>query len=743
MQNFNPVHHPASRVPCPTSRFLSRLPTFIAIKTFFLLMILATSTPSFSQKEGKAWCDSMLMELPKLKSDTNKVRFIAKLCWEYAEYDAPSAVKLSLAGLHLAEKLGDKYGQGLSHVGIGGIYDLMTKGPEATDHYLKAQPILEEIGEHTLLCTDYLFLGMSLSNIDTGMSMAYFRKAKALLPLNKDPQWKERNLGLLGNLFRWQGQYDSALHYLTLSRKMCETYGFNWDRYLMITFCGYLYIDIGRLDSAFILLDSALSYFIKIENTRLPGEILVTLSEIRITQSRQDSKQRNQYLREAEAYAQEAMKYGRMSRSVNTIGLSYKCLTDIYYDMGDYKKAIDHSRIGFTYYDSILGPRTISQISNLSRKYENQLNEKQLELLKLRNRQQLFINIATVIGVIILMVIVVLIIKNRSKLKKAYMLVNHQKEEIEVQKEEVECQKEALENTLDKLKQTQSQLIQSEKMASLGMLTAGIAHEINNPVNFINSGAISLQKDYEDLERIIHAIGELPPYARKIADEIGMEELLKNIPQTIEDIKTGVQRTSEIVKGLRNFTRLDASELKEADLHEGIDSTLLLLGHKINDRIRIVKDYDPGIRLIRCYPGPLNQVFMNLLNNAIDAIGQKQKQESPVDRTGTDRVNDPVNPIKDKNPLGDTGLITITTKTINAGIKIQVQIGISDNGAGIPEEIKDKIFDPFFTTKEVGKGTGLGLSICHGIIEKHGGSITFDCKPSEGSSFFVTLPIYS
>ncbi len=730
-------------------------------RILLLVALLFSPVASLPQKEGKAWCDSMLAVLPGLKEDTFKVRFINKLCWEYAEYDAPSALKLNLAGLHLAEKLGDKYGQGLSHVGIGGIYDLMTKGPDATDHYLKAQPILEEIGEYTLLCTDYLFLGMAFSNVDSAMTAAYFQKAKALLPLNRDPQWKERNLGLMSNLFRWQGKYDSAMHYVALSRKMCETHGFNWDRHLMITFGGYLYLDTGQLDSAFILLDSALSYFTRIENTRLPGEILVTLSEVRMKQSRQDSKNRNRYLREAEAYAQEAMEFGRKSRSVNTIGWSYKCLTDIYYDLGEYKKAIDHFIIGFAYYDSLLGPKTISKISNLSRKYENQLNEKQMELLKLRNRQQVIVIFSAVAGIIVLAVVVILVIRNRRRLKKALKLlgvqkkalelhkeeIEVQKEKIEQQKEEVECQKEELEQTLEQLKNTQSQLIQSEKMASLGLLTAGIAHEINNPVNFINSGVVSLQKDYEDLERLIRALGELPPDAKKIADEIGMEELLRIIPQTIGDIQTGVTRTSEIVKGLRNFTRMDTTELRETDIHEGIDSTILLLGHKIKDRIRVEKDYDQTIGLIKCYPGPLNQVFMNLLNNAIDAIDQQGKRET--ENRGNGGTGEQENRGTGKPGTGHreekgalyAGVIRISTKRTEEGIRKQVRIVIEDNGSGIPEEIRDKIFDPFFTTKEVGKGTGLGLSICHGIIEKHGGSITFESRPGEGSSFVVTLPV--
>lgn len=275
-----------------------------------------------------------------------------------------------------------------------------------------------------------------------------------------------------------------------------------------------------------------------------------------------------------------------------------------------------------------------------------------------------------------------------------------------------------------RLKETQSQLIQSEKLASLGLLTAGIAHEINDPLDLINTGVTGLQKDYENLNKIVQSVGILPKGARKLADELELNELLKIIPGTIADIKTGVERTSEIMQGLRNFTRLDVSDLKEADIHEGLDSTLLLLSHKFKDRISIMKKFDKRIGLIKCYPGHLNQVFMNMLNNAIDAITQKIKD----DQSG-------------KLFSGDHFQIEISTKLILGAEQNKVEISIRDNGTGIRAEIMDNLFDPFFTTKDVGKGTGLGLSICHGIIEKHGGSITVQSKLKEWTIFTITLPV--
>lgn len=286
-----------------------------------------------------------------------------------------------------------------------------------------------------------------------------------------------------------------------------------------------------------------------------------------------------------------------------------------------------------------------------------------------------------------------------------------------------------VEQRTEELLETQSHLIQSEKMASLGMLTAGIAHEINDPVNMISSGTGKLQTYYRSLEEIIHLIEPFSAETQEVADRIGMDELLKNIPQTLDDMQTGVQRTTEILNGLHNVTHIDISELKEADIHKGIDSTLLLLNHKIKNRIRIVKHYDEHIGKIKCFPGPLNQVFMNLLGNAIDAIDQKIQEDTSAGR------------LTDTKSAGDRYQIVITTiLTEEKGQKL-VKILISDTGSGIPEEIRDKLFDPFFTTKEVGKGTGLGLAICHGIVEKHAGTISFESKVNQRTEFTITLPV--
>ena len=270
-------------------------------------------------------------------------------------------------------------------------------------------------------------------------------------------------------------------------------------------------------------------------------------------------------------------------------------------------------------------------------------------------------------------------------------------------------------STLNKLKTAQEQLVESEKMAALGVLTAGIAHEINNPINFISSGAHSLDMDFKDLLHILNKLKALPQdgealkeraeIIRKLEEEYAFDDLIKYIPQTIADIKEGVKRTNEITKGLLLYSRSNTLKRQATNIHENIDASLVLLRDKYKHRIKITKQYDHTIGKIECFSGQLSQVFTNFIDNAIDAIEDK-------------------------------GTITITTKLKNK----HVEISIRDSGEGISDKNLSKIFDPFFTTKEVGKGTGLGLSICQGIINNHDGKIKVKSELIKGSEFVVTLP---
>ncbi|GAB4354830.1 MAG: hypothetical protein Fur0042_23970 [Cyanophyceae cyanobacterium] len=286
-----------------------------------------------------------------------------------------------------------------------------------------------------------------------------------------------------------------------------------------------------------------------------------------------------------------------------------------------------------------------------------------------------------------------------------------------------------LEAALAKLQRTQNQLVQSEKMSSLGQLVAGVAHEINNPVTFI-FGNLSHANDYaQQLLDVVAAYQQrLPEPDDELADlidEVDLDFLVEDLPKLLESMRVGAQRIREIVVSLRNFSRLDEAAYKAVDLHEGIDSTLLILQNRLKARsdhpgIQVIKNYGK-LPLVECFAGQLNQVFMNILSNAIDALEERDREQ-------------PFEQLK-QHP----STITITTERIGED---WLRVAIADNGPGMPPEVQQRIFDPFFTTKEVGKGTGLGMSISYQIVtERHHGHL--DCQSSNqgGTQFNIEIPI--
>ncbi len=295
------------------------------------------------------------------------------------------------------------------------------------------------------------------------------------------------------------------------------------------------------------------------------------------------------------------------------------------------------------------------------------------------------------------------------------------REQNNILEDKVRIRTDELELALRNLQNTQSQLVSQEKMASLGQLTAGIAHEINNPINFVSSNITPLKRDIKDIMEIVEFYRsrgqiefspETQKEAKELEEELELDYVLDEVDQLLKGMDDGARRTVEIVKGLRIFSRVDEQDVKKVDLHDGINSTIILLNSTMPSKIRIEREFGE-LPMVECLAGKINQVFMNIINNAVHALA------------------DHIETIKDPK-------ISIRTSATLDHIRIEIE----DNGLGMPKHVKDKIFEPFFTTKAVGRGTGLGLSIVYSIIENHKGTLEVETEEGQGTTFIITLPIY-
>lgn len=558
------------------------------MKYIFLVLILSLLfSESYAQKEGRDLIDSLRSELQRAKQDTDKVKLLATISYEMRNINPRDALIPGLQALQFAEKINYRYGQGLSHYSLMYIYHFLSHLPESVGHALKAKEIFENIGENNHLCATDLMLAYLYKDLDKGISSSYIQQGTALLPMNNRIEWKVRNYGTLGNNYRNLGQLDSARKYMGIHLKLSTQYKLKGEIMIGKNRYGYLYMAQSEYDSAFILIKEGLDYFRSVKSTRMISENLTSLGRIRLKQSQEmKGTLKKNYLDEAEVFTREGVE------AANSIGYiiqrytANRLLSDIYSAQGRDGKAFEYLRDAVNDYDSVYGARIVNKASVLSWKIENALKEQQMELLQLRNRQQKGIILASIIGFIILTIIVVLIVNSRGRLKKAFLIVKQQEQEISRVAGELEVTNRKMEATNQELE----------------AFSYSVSHDLRAPVRRIESLSVMLREDYEKL---------LDDDGRDLLERITSSSLVMN--HLIEDML----KLSRITRATITRTSCNLSEMCSR-ICEELKQAYPGTGVVCNIEKGIIVDADERL---------LNIVLQNLLDNAFKYSSKTEKPE--------------------------------------------------------------------------------------------------------------------
>ena len=655
------------------------------------------------------------------QSDTMRMDALTKFAfYGYIYKDPDSAFYYAQLVYDYAESINSKYFMAKALNIQGGAYNQLSDYTQALDYFNRSLKIKEELGNEKEIAVSLNNIGLIYKNIgDYANSIDYYFRSLSIKEKLGDNMGIAATLNNIGVVYLHQGDYTKALDYFTRGLTLNEELGNKQRIATVLNNIGMVYKDLGDHSTALEYLTRSLRIRENLEDNQ---GVAQSLDEIGLLYKEQSNYSGAlEYFAKGLKIKEEFGDKAGMSSSHNKLGRNYfeqkeyaraieycvqaltlsqevgniietreaaNTLYQAYKNTGHFRKSLEMHELYMSTRDSILSDENKRELIRQEYKYDYEKqavadsirfeSEIIIQETKLKESKTRFYALLAVL--VLVAVIAIITLRGREKQKK----INSE------------------------LKNTQAQLVQSEKTASLGVLTAGIAHEINNPLNFVSAGVKSLNRDFQDIAKVIDSIGEFPPNTKALAEEYHWEELMDSFPQSIEDIKTGASRVTEIVKGLRAFVSMEDSDMKNSDLHEGIDSTLLMLRNRIGN-IRIVKQYNLEIPQVRCIPGQLNQVFMNILMNAIDVLTDSQTENPSIE----------ISTARESN---------------------QITISIKDNGPGIPDEIRDKIFDPFFTTKEVGRGKGLGLTTAFRIIEEHGGSICVVDDSNKGAKFKITIP---
>jgi len=639
---------------------------------------------SFGFAQTTKAIDSLHRRLTDAKDDTSRINAQIALCLLYRLGNTDSSLMYGQQALGSAEKINYIPGQ-VSVLGFmcivteqrGNLPKSLELGFKALqlgqEHHLEALagPALDGIGEAYIILKDYqkainylsryILINQEYGSNNEGLAYAYFDMGVALAGLN---------------------QLDSASFYEQKSIETFEKY--NYEEPLVYQAIGDIKIKSGKQAEALQFYQKSLQMAVKNNERRASAYAYNKIAAFYKNANNADS---------ALYYAHKGLEESKIINQKKTILEAAALLSELY-EPTDIRASLQYLKIANNYKDSIFGAGNIEAVQTLVAREEERQKEIKTAEVAYQNQLKQY---ALIAGLAILLLTAFFLYRNNRKEKKAKLLLQNKNEVIE--------------KTLSHLKKTQAQLIQSEKMASLGELTAGIAHEIQNPLNFVNNFSEVNNELIDELK------SELATGNMQVANEI-----VDNIKENGDKINHHGKRADAIVKGMLQHSRTSSSQKEFTDINALADEYLRLAYHGLRAKdksfnAKFETDFDKSIGKIDIIPQDIGRVILNLVNNAFYAVNEKAKFRSASG--------------------GYEPLVNIGTKKLND----KVDISVKDNGSGIPQNIIDKIFQPFFTTKPTGEGTGLGLSLSYDIIKAHGGNIHVETKEGEKSEFVISLPV--
>ena len=757
------------------ARHFNYLHTLLYKFTCLLIVLFIFS----SSVHANPTLDSLFSKLSGSKN-IEKVDVLVDIAKYYRFNHPDSSANYAEQALLLAESIGYEDGRMLSLNYWALAEQAEGDYSDAIKNHFEALKIAENMGNSQYANLTKIYLGSAnYMNKDFEQAEKFYTEAQTYFKAGEteeDKKYLASVLNNLGMLSKESNDIQQAVNYYKESMVIKEELGQQRGIANTLHNIGVLYMETKNYELSLVYLQRSLSL-----KKEIADKVDISSTYNQIAQCYLLLKQPNRAL----SLAKIALNIAEDNGEKDDLKEAYHILSQIYAYEKQFEKAYSYYHRYHTMHDSLFTTENLRHIAELQAIYG--IKEKHIQNMALIhekaaqeevNTKLRITNIAVISALAATLLLALALLRNNRLKKRAYQLLEVKKEKLDVRtkeltkannemqrlteelsvllektrfqtqilkqhQEEIRSQNEELltqqedlndknvelQNAIDQLKHAQSQLVQSEKMASLGQLTAGIAHEINNPINYINSGIIGLKSVIHDLLEVMEGYDKLSvdnyqqqfPSIQQLKEELEFHELLEGLNSLTHNISLGAERTANIVKGLRRFSHRDGREPKQTDIHENIDSTLMLLHNQYKDRINIEKKYG-NIPHVECFGGKMNQVFMNILSNAVQSIDGR-------------------------------GSIQIKTEYVENFHKIEkhfsadntleepvVLIKIKDTGRGMPNGIQNKIYDPFFTTKDVGKGTGLGLSISLNIVKEHRGFIEFESQLSVGTEFTICLP---